>query len=320
MRRYSLEEWRDLARPFYDVRLNTDPRIFAAEAGFMGAGQLILTKVRFTPLIFFRDPATIKDFDRDYLLLERYQSGLGRGVVNETPTRIDERTLHLVDMSQRYATSTTQVVGSGVLIPHDVIGFDPSRDAPYASVNRSTPRARLLETALDALNASLAEGSLQEVGDLADAFAGLVQRLLLGRRDDGALHSAKASVDLALRDHIESHLNKPDLGASYLCRRFGLSRASLYRRFQEDGGVEHYIAGRRLDRCLLELCASKAARGQVKAVADRWGYSDPGNFSRRFRERFGFAPTDCLALGATPSPVTAGRQHLVHYWMRQHRR
>ena len=203
MRRYSLDEWRDLGRAFYDVRLKTDPRIFSAEADFAGAGQLILTKVRFTPLIFVRDPAKIKDFDRNYLLIERYDSGIGRGVVNETPTRVDERTLHLVDMSQRYATSTTEVVGNGVLIPHDVIGFDPSRDPHYVSVSRSRPRARLLETALDALDASLAEGNLRETSDLADAFAGLVQRLLLGRREDGALQSARASLDLALRDHIE---------------------------------------------------------------------------------------------------------------------
>ena len=320
MGRYSLDEWRDLGRAFYDVRLKTDPRIFSAEADFAGAGQLILTKVRFTPLIFVRDPAKIKDFDRNYLLVERYKSGVGRGVVNETPTMVDERTLHLVDMSQRYATSTTEVVGNGVLIPHDVVGFDPSRDPHYVSVSRSKPRARLLETALDALDASLAEGSLQEIGDLADAFVGLVQRLLLGRQEDGPLQSAKVTLDLALRDHIESHLDEPDLGVTNLCERFGLSRASLYRRFREDGGVDHYIASRRLDRCLLELCASQPTRGQVKAVADRWGYSDPGNFCRRFRERFGVAPTECLALGAMPSPVTAGKEHLVHYWMREHRR
>ncbi|MCB1499136.1 MAG: helix-turn-helix domain-containing protein [Bauldia sp.] len=320
MRRYSLEEWRDLARAFYDVRLKTDRRIFAAEAEFAGAGRLILTKVRFTPLIFSRDPANITDFDRNYLLFERYDSGAGRGVVNETPTKVDERTLHVVDMSQRYATSTTAVHSSGVLIPHEVIGFDPSRDAHYASVSRSKPRARLLETALDALEASLAEGSLQEIGDLADAFVGLVQRLLLRCREDSELQSAKVTLDLALREHIESRLNESDLSVDQLCHRFGLSRASLYRRFQEDGGVEHYIAGRRLDRCLLELCAAQPVRGQVKTVADRWGFTDPGNFSRRFRERFGVAPTDCLAACAAPTSVTAGKQHLVHYWMRKHRR
>lgn len=320
MRRYSLEEWRDLARPFYDVRLKTDPRMFSAEAGFVGAGQLILTRVRFSPLIFVRDPAKITGFDRNYLLIERYESGVGRGVVNDTPTQVDEGTLHLVDMSQQYATSTTEVVGNGVLILHDVIGFDPSRDSHYVSLSRSRPRARVLETAFDALDASLAEGNFQETNDLADAFTGLVRQLLLDRREDSALQSATATLDLALREHIESHLDEPDLGVSYLCRRFGLSRASLYRRFQEDGGVERYIAGRRLDRCMLELCVSQPTRGRVKAVADRWGYTDPGNFSRRFRQRFDIAPTECLALGATLSAATAGKQHLVHYWMRKHRR
>jgi len=64
MRQYSLDEWRDLARAFYDIRLKTPPQMFSAEADFSGAGPLILTKVRFTPQIFDRDPAKIKGSDR----------------------------------------------------------------------------------------------------------------------------------------------------------------------------------------------------------------------------------------------------------------
>ena len=321
MRQYSLDEWRDLARAFYDIRLKTPPQMFSAEADFSGAGPLILTKVRFTPQIFDRDPAKITGFNRNYLLFERYRSGAGRGVVGNTATRVDERTLQLVDMSQRYATSTSEVVGNGVLIPHEVVGFDPSRDSRYVSVPRSRPRSRLLETALDALDASLADGNLQEIADLASAFAGLVQRLLLGREEDTDLQTAESTLDYALRDYIETHLANPALRAAHLCDRFGLSRASLYRRFRDDGGVDRYIAGRRLDRCLLELCSVIPTRGQVKAIASRWGFADAGNFNRRFRERFDVAPTDCLSPGAVPSVAKAagGRGHIVHHWMRQDR-
>lgn len=322
MRRYSLEEWHDLGRAFFEPRPKTVPQEFSAEAEFCGADRLILTKVRFTPQLLAREPIKFKEFDSEYLLFERYLSGEGCGVLNGNATRVNSGTLHLVDMSQHYTTSTTQVVANGVLIPYDVVGFDPSRNAHYVSVSRSRPRARLLEAAFDALDAAVAYGDHEEVRDLADAFVGLVQRFLLGCEEDTNLQTAGSTLDLALRAHINEHLQDPDLGAEDLCDRFGLSRASLYRRFREDGGVEHYITGLRLDRCLAELCAARPIRGNVKIIAHRWGFTDPGNFNRRFRERFDIVPTECLALNTRPRTKSAvgGKHHLVHQWMRRRRR
>ncbi len=319
MRQYSLEEWCDVGRAFYDMRLKVDPGQFSAEAEFCGANRLILTKVRFTPQLFARDPAKIREFDSDYLLFERYESGEGRGVLDGTATQVDSKTLHMLDMSQPYATSTSSVVGNGVLIPHDVVGFDPSRDPSYVSVLRSRPRARLLEAALDALSSAIAEGDPDEARDLADAFAGLVQKLLLGRKEDTDLQNADSTLDLELRDHINTHLADPNLNGPSLCDRFGLSRASLYRRFREEGGVEHYITGLRLDRCLVELCSAAPTRGRVRTIAEQWGFTDPSNFNRRFRERFNVAPSECLVLNETQvfSKAVGGRQHLVHQWMRK---
>jgi AraC-like DNA-binding protein len=267
-----------------------------------------------------RNPATNKDADCEYLLFERYESGQGRGTVGETAIGLDERTLHLVDMTERYSASTTDVVADCVVIPYSVIGFDPSRDSRHVSVPRSGARARLLETAFDAVGLALAAGDVKETNDLADAFVGLVQRLMLGRDKDTDLQNADSTLDLALRQYIETHLADPDLGSEHLCRRFGLSRASLYRRFRDEGGIEHYIAGRRLDRCLQELCASEPTRGLVMAIANRWGFTDPGNFNRRFRKRFDLAPSECLASNGT-LPVTAlnGRQHIINHWMNRHR-
>ncbi len=322
MKQYMLEEWCHMARAFYDVHLKTDPQQFCGEADFSGANRLILTKVRFTPLMLSRDPSKLREFDNEYLLFERYTSGAGRGVLGAEATRVDSGTLHLLDMSQPYATSTTAVAGDGVLIPHDLVGFDPSRDPSYVSLRRSRPRARLLEAALDALNSAISEGSLEEASDIADAFAGLVQRLLLGRNEDTNLQSEDSTLDLELRDHINTHLANTDLGGAALCDRFGLSRASLYRRFRDEGGIEHYIAGLRLDRCLVELCSAAATRGRVKTIAERWGFMDASSFNRRFRERFDIAPSECLALSETPivAKANGSEQHFVHHWMRKNGR
>ena len=319
MQSYSLDEWQDVCRPFYDVRIRTEPEAFGVRLEVAGAGDLILTKVRFSAQVLAHDPTAIKGFDHEYLLFERYRRGESRGVAGETATRIDAGTLHLVDMGQPYATSTTDVVTEGVLIPYHLVGFDPSRHERYVSVPRATPRGRLLDTALDALAAAVGACDPQEAIVLERAFAGLVERLMLKRRNADGPPEAGVATDLALRGYIEAHLGDPRLGAARLCSRFGLSRASLYRRFRGEGGVERYIAGRRLDRCFLELCSAAPVRGRVKRVATKWGYPDPGNFNRRFRDRFDMAPTECVASGAVP-PADAdviAIHHVIRQWMRR---
>ncbi|GAB5471150.1 MAG: hypothetical protein Kilf2KO_41800 [Rhodospirillales bacterium] len=180
MKRYALEEWCDLGRAFYDVRLKTNLRDFSAEADFCGAGRLIMTKVRFTPLVFARDPTRIKEFDSEYLLLERYESGEGRGVLDGTATRVNPENLHMIDMAQPYATSTTAVVGNGVLIPHDLVGFDPSRDSRYLSVPRSKPRARLLEAATQAGRPPISAGArTRRPSPLRSALAAAAVRAIM---------------------------------------------------------------------------------------------------------------------------------------------
>ncbi len=313
------EDWREHTRPFYDVRLKTAADKFKAMTEYSKAGRLIITNVEFTPLLFDHNPATLKGFEQEYLLFERYSSGMGRGTLNETATKVDADNLHLVDLTQRYITSTTNVSGIGVLIPHDLIGFDPSRDKSYTTLPSKKPRGRLISQAFDALEAAIAEDNMDESTDMANAFAGLIQRLMLGRDQESDLQSADATTDLALRDYIDANLASPNLDAEHLCDRFGLSRASLYRRFRDDGGIDRYIVGRRLDRSFSELCALPPARGRIKEIAGRWGYADPGNFNRRFRERFGLSPSECMAHKTTQpfSSQDAGNAYVIQHLMRR---
>jgi AraC-like DNA-binding protein len=154
---------------------------------------------------------------------------------------------------------------------------------------------------------------------LADAFIGLVRRLMLNLPDQDGVDAMAQAGRLRVKDHINRVLADPDLSAERLCRTFGLSRATLYRMFAKEGGVQRYIDARRLDRCFAELHNAPASYGRIRRVAEKWGFHGAANFNRRFKSRFGIRPTDCLAVAdaapgdAPPRLVTPP----VQEWMRK---
>ncbi len=112
-----------------------------------------------------------------------------------------------------------------------------------------------------------------------------------------AKHGQESRAE-AVRAYIEDHLDDPDLGVDRLCRRFALSRRTVYRMFADDGGVGRYLTERRLARAFGALGAASPSRGLINAVALDCGFDDQRRFRRLFRQRFAIAPSDAVGLGS----------------------
>ena len=68
------------------------------------------------------------------------------------------------------------------------------------------------------------------------------------------------------------------------------------RMFEQEGGAAAYIINRRLEHALNALTTVPAERGRIIKVSEDVGFLDYGHFRRAFRRRFGFPPSDALAL------------------------
>ncbi|WP_323123649.1 helix-turn-helix domain-containing protein [Burkholderia alba] len=93
-------------------------------------------------------------------------------------------------------------------------------------------------------------------------------------------------------DFIDQNLFDRELSPEILAHRFRVSRAHLYRAFEDVGGITTIIKEKRLAYAYRELALSKAGRGKIRDISGALGFSSPEQFSKAFRGYFGCAPGD----------------------------
>jgi AraC-like DNA-binding protein len=120
--------------------------------------------------------------------------------------------------------------------------------------------------------------------------------------------------------YIDEHLTDRDLRPSAVAAAVGLSRSSLYRLLEREGGVQAHILARRLDRCLVALVDPHLRTRSIGSVAFAHGFNSEAHFSRAFRFRFGVSARDLRGMaqhsGVAPGPTNPDAPTILHGWMR----
>lgn len=112
------------------------------------------------------------------------------------------------------------------------------------------------------------------------------------RFGQGHVATPLTARDILRRDvdaYIDGHLGDEDLGSTSLAHRFRLSRATLYRLFEDRGGVARHIRERRLQAAARHLTGTSPPR--LTWLLHELGFASERQFQRAFRARFGMCPT-----------------------------
>lgn len=133
------------------------------------------------------------------------------------------------------------------------------------------------------------------------AVAAQVALELLRAALEPALPASRSAKRMALRAdvrrYVHEHLQDPFLTPLSIARAHAMSLRTLHALFEEtDESVAALIRRERLARCRLDL--ERPNGGGVTEIALRWGFRDPGNFSRTFRREFGLSPREVRQSGA----------------------
>lgn len=191
-------------------------------------------------------------------------------------------------------------------VPTDMIGVRP-KDG-YQTIREDALSNRVASAALSHYFAEANKVPQAELDQSTDLVVNLLKELFL-KNNSAILQSAdyRKTRRAVLLRHIDDNLcSDRRLSPNYICHRFGLSRSTLYDAFRQLGGLRTYITARRVDSACRELRATPQSQGAVKAAAYKWGFTDPGHFSRLVRQRHGMPPGELLGLdlhvSSEPSP------------------
>jgi AraC-like DNA-binding protein len=125
--------------------------------------------------------------------------------------------------------------------------------------------------------------------------------------------TAQGQINATLKEKarrcILRNLRSPQLGLNLLCHELGMSRSSLYRLLESEGGVDRYIQHHRMAESFAQL-SDPSNTQPIVVIAYELGMLDPSSFSRAFRRQFGISPTDvreAARAGLAPSLAPARR-------------
>lgn len=278
-------------------------------------GEILIGTVAAPGQHLERDARMIARQGIDHVLLQFYTSGRSKVAVGARDYAVQPGQMVAFDLCQPVVVVAEAVSATNIVLPRKLlrdhlptIENHHGRPLDYGS----EPVRRLFHTYLSTLAASAEGIEPHQTRKLAEAAASLCGACF--QPDEAAASATHQLVAIAIRQFIEAEMGSDAFGVDVIVARFGLSRATLYRLFDADGGVANYIRERRLLRAI-RLLTQPGGRPRVSAVAYATGFSDEKTFSRAFRRRFGLLPRETGAAHIAPRANNENEAVLLS-WMK----
>jgi AraC-like DNA-binding protein len=281
-------DWPSLAPVF-----RTEPlEPFAVASESLRLGQIFVHYTTITAQRWVRDRDVLRSWAPDALTVVLTLEGEAHGMFGKRAFRTGPGSVQLYDLGQQSSHVSSASRTILVIIPRVVATARGLDVAALHGLVLHAGAAAMLAPNLLSLREAAPALSDEEGALLGGTFLDLLVLALAsaGRPGQVAVTGRSASALIARRT-IEQRLGSPALTIANLCRELGISRTTLHRLFETDGGVQAYIRGRRLEAVRLAL-GDPAGVEPIYALAERFGFSDAAHLSRLFRTRYGFTPSD----------------------------
>ncbi|WP_373563001.1 helix-turn-helix domain-containing protein [Sphingomonas melonis] len=290
--------WRDADIANLSARFDTSPHEpFAVAMDWLDLGTIGLGQARITAQDWVRRRENIARDQCDDLVVNVRHQGGARGDMAGRDLIAPGGSVVLADLAQVQAHASDASICTGFTLPRALA--EQMLPASVRSLHGhviAPDQAALLVSHLATLRDNAHHLPVTSAPALAQTVLDLFTIAV-----SASLGTAPADVDqrergllVELRETIERHLGSPSLNTTRLSRTLGVSRSTLYRLLQEEGGVQAYIRTRRLAR-IAESLRTAGDRQTIAMLAERWGFCDAAYLGRAFREVYGMTPGDYRA-------------------------
>lgn len=266
----------------------------------IGLGDVTVWPATFDQLVFRRTPRLVRQSDPEvfHLSLLRHGDGAASWGRQQVEYRTDDFHVNCSSRSYEISTGLDPVTIVGVEIPRAAVGL-PSGRAERVVGRRISGRegvGALLAGLLVQLTTDTSSYRTADAERLGTVVMDLVTAVFAHALDaePGLPPETHArTLILRIKSFVRRHLGDPDLTPANIAAAHHISRSHLYRLFQDEGlTVSSYVRGQRLANARRDLTDPGMRTLPIHAVAARWGYLRPGDFTRAFRTAYGIAPSE----------------------------
>jgi len=300
----SLPRYRELTADLCDVKVLGSPDAFRVKSSIFNMGAAVLLDADASALAYSRSNGHVARGGIDHFQLTMPLAGEMEYTAGRRAVTVRPGDILVLDMVE---ANHTRILPPGdgelsraltFMLPRPLLA--PLLAAPDSAqgsvISRETAYGGLMRDQLLAVRRYAPQLTLAESRGAVAAVAELVAAAI-GRAPGAEETAARAvgqAVLVSIKAYIERHLTSELLSVDHLCRRFGLSRAALYREFEREGGAVGYIQRRRLLRAFRMLIAPDS-RPRIIDIALESGFSTDATFIRAFRQLFGLTPGEVRA-------------------------
>ena len=299
----ALRQLRAMTADICDVVPLTTEDDFHVTTVTMMTRNALLVDTRATDQEYDRTPAHVARGAMDHFQITLCVEGEMRFSSGRREVTMGPGAICLIDMAQPNRTvlrgggSRTRLMAiilqRAMLAPR--LAHPDSATATLLPSNH--PHTRLLASHYAALTlppepeAGSAEATIEAIADIVAAAAGGTADIAAG------VERAERHLYLAMiKRRIADNLETDALTADELCRHFQISRATLYRLFEADGGLSHYVREQRLNLAFRQLISPSAEDTRLIDLAVGMRFSSNSTFIRAFRRKFGLTPGELREL------------------------
>ncbi|MGW2032229.1 AraC-like ligand-binding domain-containing protein [Streptomyces sp. NPDC001811] len=282
-----------------------EPDQIEARVQAMALGRIQMSVLSYTPLSSQRTPQLIRQSDPEMYQLALTIAGQQSIEQARTYASVGPGDLLLYDSSRPFtATVGPNPPGARAMLlqfPRQLLPLPEKAVAPLcgAALDGRAGVGLLLRQMLTGLadtHADLTSGDSVRLGTTA---VDLTAALLAHHADRQTLlptGSRQRALFEQISAHIATHLGDPRLTPRAIAAAHFISTRYLHRIFQQHGtAVSDVIRQQRLARCRRDLADPAQCTVPIAAIAMRWGYPRPSDFTRSFRTATGMTPSEFRA-------------------------
>ncbi|WP_159107303.1 helix-turn-helix domain-containing protein [Azospirillum sp. B4] len=325
--------WRQCISPYFESVPLADPRNppQAPDIRLFNVGPFLYFDTKFSRQKFVRNAAWHRQNDDvDHLALQYFLSGSNQVENGAKEYAIQAGGTYAVNFGYEIDAACSDAEILTVVLPRSAL----MEHLPQLATARGelfapgSMAGRLFGDFMLSLRRNLPIATPADTDLLYNTLLGMLS--VLHANGDPAARDSRRGALQSLRRHIDENLGDAALDVAALCARFRMSRATVYRLFEDLGGVRTYILRRRLTASFRALTEPAGMTRGVFDIAMDYGFTSASHFAARFREAFGMSPSEvreaARALHAKGEPAlrpTSGDlsdTELMVRWTRELRR